>query len=460
MLSEYIAGKKVSVPSSFISTLSRLIAGRAGFGDKLADHGKARDEASDEKHSFFVGILEKVREILKPHIKGPLKSVESDISVEEASNRFAGLSVYEVSDEFLNTPDVERPKPAAGDSTEYEAEPMTSYEDVMYAVGVLINDLNKIRARIDWIWSNYKTGLFDLAASAIATDTAIDLARNMMADVMPLTEAHGGAWKILNRYFQVQVMIQGHDLEDAFDDNGPTDNFNYDMYDLGVGTFLLAYRHVDAFARVLQPGNIPIFKDGHFGWYDASSDRQSKTGRQKFQEDVALLMPFFAELMAVARSVGDYPVQDEFPRGMEELNKTNKIPFYLVFAAQVFLDIHHVLREQAIDAFQTFETQTKFFRSEIKDHLAFHKNLRVDTWPRGNDSEWPVYCFLDHSSTSPIPHREQSPPSPPQAESSRNGIPLDVAKATGIPLFHDDSSISTTTPFFILRLFHHFSIFP
>ena len=80
----------------------------------------------------------------------------------------------------------------------------------------MVNDLNKIRSRIKWIWSNYKDGgHLSLAAAAVATNTAIDLARNISDGVMPMAENHGGAWKTMNRFFQVQAMLQGHDLDDV-----------------------------------------------------------------------------------------------------------------------------------------------------------------------------------------------------------------------------------------------------
>lgn len=54
-------------------------------------------------------------------------------------------------------------------------------------------------------------------------------------------------------------------------------------------------------------------------------------------------MPFLTEIMTVVRCVGDWPVKDEFIRGVEEMDKTKQVPFYAVFAAQVFLDITYEL---------------------------------------------------------------------------------------------------------------------
>ena len=61
-------------------------------------------------------------------------------------------------------------------------------------------------------------------------------------------------------------------------------------------------------------------------------DRDTKSGREQFVEDRALLMPIFTELMTVVLAVGDYPVEDEFLRAMRELNRIKKVSFSLVFA--------------------------------------------------------------------------------------------------------------------------------
>ncbi|KAI1207163.1 uncharacterized protein F4807DRAFT_435922 [Annulohypoxylon truncatum] len=390
-LAEFVASKReVSVSGSFIATLRRVIVARGGFGEKLAQHGAVPDELSDAKHGYFVGILEKVYEVLKPRVKIGLidsspapSSDESD--ADDFANRFASLQVYEPSDDFLNAPDLERPKPLEGDKITYEAEQATSLEDLLVVVTMLINDINKIRARIQWIWSNYKDGLFDLAVAAIATNTAIDLARNLMEEVEPMFKDHGGLWKVLNRWYLVQMMMKGYEPFDLFK-NDSTDNFNYDTYDIADGTYILTCRLISAFIPVIQPGNVPLYKDGMFGYYDPQSDRASKTGYQKFEEDRVLLMTIFTELMAVVRGIENYPVEDEFLRGIRELANTKQVSFYIVFAAQVFLDIHYTLREHAGKCFETLEKNLKSFDREIEEYFSFHINLKIDNWPARNDA--------------------------------------------------------------------------
>lgn len=196
-----------------------------------------------------------------------------------------------------------------------------------------------------------------------------------MDEVKPLLRDQGGLSKVLTRFYLVQAMRKGYDVAEL-PTNGPN-NFNYDTYDIADGTYILTCRMLESLSTVLQPGNVPLYKDGMFGHYDPQSDRTSKSGLEKFEEDRVLLVSFFTELVALDRVVGYYPVKDEFLRGVKELSKTGEISFCLVFAAQIFLDIHHTVRAQAARAFGTLETNLNFFDKEIDQHLEYHSDIKI-----------------------------------------------------------------------------------
>ncbi|KAI8965245.1 hypothetical protein F5Y11DRAFT_22587 [Daldinia sp. FL1419] len=394
-LAEFIVSKRdISIPNSLIATLRRVIIAREGFRTKLAEEGVV-DEASEAKHGHFIEILEKVQKILSPGTNAPTNDharstpgtsqskARAETTDDTFVNKFAGLEVHEPSEDFLNAPDVERPKVHEGDNVTYEVEPPSSREDLFMALTMLINDINLIRDRIEWIWTNYRDGFFDLAACAITTNTAIDLARKLMEDVVPMFDDHGGLWRVLNEFHIFHAMMQGY--EPLNQSPGNPDNFNYDTYDLARGTYIVTYRIMDAFTRVVQPRSIPLYKEGMFGYYDPRSTRDSKSGYQKFEEDRVLLMSFFTELMAVERGVVDYLVEDEFLRGIKELASTKSVPFYLVFAAQVFLDIHHILRENVDWGFVTLQRNLQFWDRELTEHFEFHASLKIDNWPASHD---------------------------------------------------------------------------
>lgn len=90
-----------------------------------------------------------------------------------------------------------------------EAELMDDLEEALFAYTLMITGLNKVRSHIGWIWKNVSDGLSDLAAAALATNTACDLARNKMEDVLPLFERHGGAVEIARNFFLAQCKMKG-----------------------------------------------------------------------------------------------------------------------------------------------------------------------------------------------------------------------------------------------------------
>ncbi|KAI0903890.1 hypothetical protein F4823DRAFT_629042 [Ustulina deusta] len=363
LLAEFVAEKATSVPDTVRTTIDRVIAVRSGFGARLEKQGKPLCEVSDAKHQYFIGVLEKVREVLTPLMPVPDNTTQDTSADENLKNRFAALAVYEPSQEFLDAPAMERPVKTGDDNVVYEAETETSLEHAIFALTSVINDMNRVRAHVRWIWSNYKIGRFDLAAAAIATNTAIDLVRNMMEDILPLLNHHGGLGNMLHEFHVLQCLMKGQD------------HFNYDTYDVGYGTYFSVYRILEGFVEVLQPGKLPLYNEGMFGYYDPATDRSRKTGLQKFEDDRALLMLFISELMTAIRGVQDWPVKDEFLRGMEEL----------IFAAQIFLDITYELGEDIQTPFNTMINHTTVMDDEIKMHFEFHAKLKINTWPATND---------------------------------------------------------------------------
>jgi hypothetical protein len=67
-LAEFLAAAKtptVFVPPSFANTLNRVISTRSRFGSRLTTFSSSSDISADINHSYFLGVLELVREILK-----------------------------------------------------------------------------------------------------------------------------------------------------------------------------------------------------------------------------------------------------------------------------------------------------------------------------------------------------------------------------------------------------------
>ncbi|KAF4503073.1 hypothetical protein FAGAP_627 [Fusarium agapanthi] len=264
-------------------------------------------------------------------------------SIEDLTNRFSGLKVYEPSQEFLDAPDIVRPQKAQDDENTYEGEPQNTLEDAMIACAVMLDDLTHIRSQIESLWENYKDGFYDLATAAVVTNTGFDLARNLMESILPIFEPHrGGACAVSEKFSIVLAMMKGFSMMEVktWGPKGGIEN----MYDIADDTFLNVHILLNALVAVLGPRKFPTYKEGMFGTYDPNSDRSRKNGHQKFNEDQIILSEYFTEAVTLARAVPNYPVKDEFIRGIRELDKTDMTPFYLVFATQILLDVHQILR--------------------------------------------------------------------------------------------------------------------
>ncbi|OAA72025.1 hypothetical protein LEL_09260 [Akanthomyces lecanii RCEF 1005] len=359
----YILEKVIPVPMSFQSTLDRAIAARASFGTKLEQHGSSVDA----------------------ELMAPPDGDESSVQDDTLPNLFAGLAVHEPSEAFLSAPDIQRPAKPEADPVDYAAEIPPSFEDAIFALWVLMDDMNKARANVRSIWSSFKDAGFDVVPAAVTTNTVIELVRNMMEDVVPLIDKHGGLQTCLEKCHMVKCLMKSFSVQDLHNQQDPKDNFNYDTYDVANETFLLCFRLIDGFQAIVDPREIPLYQDGTFGTFDINSDRTKKSGTAKFHDDRALLMPFFTDLMTVVLSAPAWPVHDEFLRGMKEKTRTGSVPFYLVFAAQVFLDVTYTLGPGIERGWQVFATHLNFIVGDLKTHLEYHKNLKIKTWPASND---------------------------------------------------------------------------
>ncbi|KAK3311172.1 uncharacterized protein B0T15DRAFT_489798 [Chaetomium strumarium] len=375
--------RPVSVPDSFVTTIDRLIALRASFRTHLAKHGAEPAADADARHSHFVGVLEAVRDALRPRMSTP--PPRFDGADDGRANRFSILPVYEPSEAFLKAPAIERPQPVPDDKTVYEAEQQASLQESLFAMSMMMDDLCRIRSVISWIWSNYGSDEFDLAACAVATNTATELAHGIIEDVVPVFRRHGGTKMVLNKYFQACCLASGLTVDqfdmDRFDDSG----FDRDVYRIADRVYLVTYRLVKGFLDKLGPRELPLAQEGFFGKYSAARDAATETDQQLTDEDTTLLMEFFTELMVVIRLIPNYPVEDELVRGMREMDQARQVPFHLVFAAQIYLDIHHTLRAKAASGGMRMVVEATMMHSELDKHLEFHQDLKMATLPVESD---------------------------------------------------------------------------
>lgn len=189
---------------------------------------------------------------------------------------------------------------------------------------------------------------------------------------MPLIDSGGGLDEILSAFLVLLADQLGYETPVPFD----VAKLAREAFDIGDQTYFLTFLALQELRSVVKAGGIPIYKEGSFGYYDPQSDRTSKSGEKKFEEDKVLLMKFSLELITVERGIPDYPVTDEFLRGVKKLAETKQVSFSLVFAAQIFLDIHHILRPTVNQGFDILEKNLLFFETEMAELLKYHQDIK------------------------------------------------------------------------------------
>ncbi|KAF5027156.1 hypothetical protein F66182_729 [Fusarium sp. NRRL 66182] len=366
-MAECIAACKnpaITVPESFVCTINRVIRIRSSFGSRMRKHGVETDADSDHAHGYFVGVLDRVREVLRPRM-APSTNTQTP-SVSETQKKYSGfdpLPVYEPSQEFLDAPDIERPQKTQNDTTIYEAEANVSFEDALMEWHLLLTDADKIRSHIKWAWEGYRDGTFDLTAVSIASNIGIRMVRNLTEQFEPTLEKHGGLQKFIDSHLYMCASQQ---------------DFSEDRVKSWLGgracndLFKLANRTFHNAASLMTPLNRQFVDCLHGA--SRSGPRVLFMSRPELFEDGLYLSELWGEMLLLGRSIRNITVEGEFLRGilkmvrMEAETKVSRLPFELIFAAQVHLDVHHLLRGKADEAYQSFKRQVTAMREQLDEY--------------------------------------------------------------------------------------------
>ena len=274
----------------------------------------------------------------------------------------------------------------------YEAEQLQDAKEALVLFQLLMEDIRMIRRVVQHTWEGYRLGMCNLVSTSITTNTAVDLVRRMEEDSQSIFDKHGGSEHLHDCLYVGNCFKHGEDPELAEE---PRDCFNIRMYDVAEQLFLPTYCMLRAFYCAAGEGDVPTYNPVDPVHYNPSDDRSLMTDREKLGEDKAVLMGMLPKLGFFCRATpGSVPGEDSFITGLREtLHGDGKIPVWLTFAAQLFLDSHHVLRGKVSRGYEVLYAAVSQMESSIKETLDYHQSLRVVHWPRCNDLS--LKQFLD-----------------------------------------------------------------
>lgn len=382
-LAAYIAGHvkaPFKIPHSALSTLKRAIEARRKSNVWFRTNEK--DDDSDEGHAHFIGILEEVHDILKPHSSPSTEGAASgDLDVD---NLFANLQLEEPSETFLNAPGPDRNATHPVPRIRYEAEPMKERSEMLFAAFSLFNDIWKIHVFLQNMWEQYHKGDLDLITVSITSNTAIDVVRRLEQEFFDRFPSAKDPEQVINMLFHFKCLMQ-RIQPDPKPEHAGNIPFNIDMYETAQFLLMDTLTLLSAFADVVTPNHVPIHKPGFFGIYNPKADRKRMSDAQKFQEDKIIWTAVFTDFCFLAKSTKNIPAEDELTRGIRIMVNDKKLNIWTLFAARLFIDVHHLLRSELDIPFK----QLQDLGTKIKDSWAmtvrFRGDLELETWPPQND---------------------------------------------------------------------------
>jgi len=377
---------KVDIPTSFIAVLDRVIAVRIGFGEKMVKHGAVVESHANYNHEHFNAILQDVRGVFEPWVSTTKRALSTDrpdhkADSEKLRNRFAGLTVDEPSQASLDAPEVERPKQDPNDKTTYEAEPQVSVLESMFAFWSLMDDLLQLRRVVAWNWRKQTVAMSTIAACAVTTNAAIELARGWVEESASLFELNGGTSLLLDHFFVMNCLASPTSplSPEQFADPEmlvPVEDL-YESYDIADSTCYNAYRILSVSLQIVDNEGTSIPRDGPLSKSRGTvKDREVMSGKEKYLTDYNILTDIIADYLFITGAPA-YIVEDQFLSGLREMLKTHQVPLYLVFAAQLSLDLHHDPKLAPQKCAQHVLKEISAMTADLGEYLELHQNDKV-----------------------------------------------------------------------------------
>jgi hypothetical protein len=250
-------------------------------------------------------------------------------------NRFAELDLHEaevVVEEEMETATPTGPQVRIEEEDEDDDGP---YSMLFFTLYCLFEDLQNMRNFLHQTITEYKEGKIDLVNLAVVADTAVHLSKQLMEEAMAACPELTQQQRQLQEFMYVFACL--HRGEDPGHRPNPDIPYNTNMADVADWCYLPTSILLLSFRDVLQPRGLPVFKKGHFGFYDPTANRERMSAAQRFNEDKIILLELLPEFAQIQRLKIQLPVQDEITREMVRFVETKEVPLSLCFAAQILL---------------------------------------------------------------------------------------------------------------------------
>ena len=262
----------------------------------------------------------------------PEDTVKKDKTGKPLSSTFDCLNVYTPSEAFLNAPDI-TPEP----SVQYTVEQEPTLEDAKFAVLTPLDDLENIKDEISELWKQYAGGRLDLAAAAVAINTAFEIAQSLENEVKDLLDKFDGSAVLLESLFQSACETHGVNTTAG----QKSDLFNVEAYQVAKTMHINTMSCLKNYIQDSKATDTSNTYKGKFGRYDEKLGANGKTNSEKWTQDRAAMMTLLPDLQFLGTKAGQGNAEDELIRGIRELfdDPNKRLSVWLLWALNVWLDI-------------------------------------------------------------------------------------------------------------------------
>ena len=392
-LSKVVVESAIDVPGQILAIARRAIKLRK---DVTSWFMAQEDSSSNKRHAHFISAMEEICETLewkkkkepstKPSSNSSATSQGQDSDIDAWVNRFAALTVEEPED-AVHAPAVSKQivKVELIEAEERDEEE-AHFSHLFFKAYCLFQDLHNIRAFLSQTWVEYRDGKVDLMNASVVTDTALQLARDLIQELVDSWPDVQPDDQVLQRkMYSTACSLRGRNELPSLEDGLP---YNKNMSEIADWCYLPTNILLQSFAAVIEPNQIPVYKKGYLGSYDPKEDRQLMSISQRFHEDKVILLELLPEFCVVSMFVVELPVQDEITRAVVEFTQTKKVTIWLSFAVQIFLDMHHAIRNTRIGAFGDLRMSGIRIKKIIEDFWKLSKtHPKPKFWAKEGDEE-------------------------------------------------------------------------
>ncbi|KAE8139703.1 hypothetical protein BDV38DRAFT_39620 [Aspergillus pseudotamarii] len=398
VLADVVAKSALTVPEPILTIAKRAIELRKHVTSLFLGQG---DTDSNKRHTHFIAVLESICETLEWKTKKSSNSdrrppppssssQDGDADLDMFLNKFAVLTVEEPQEpqqEQRAAPESQKlVKVELVETDEDEATP-SYFGHLFFRAFCLFQDLQNMRAFISHTWAEYRDKKIDLMNAALVTDSALQLARGLVQEVVDdwASAPRSPDENIQDLVFKAACVTRRILPIPSAEIGLP---YNKHMADVAEWCYLPTWIILESFARVLQDHHLPVFKKGYFGIYDPKANRAGMSLGQKFNEDKILLLQLLPEFCMIDTFGIRIPSSDSITTGLIEFRKTKKLDPWLCFASQILLDVHHTMRYNTISAFDDLRMSGLRVQKIIDDYWKISKtHPQPPFWPKEGDEE-------------------------------------------------------------------------